>query len=517
MDSIRPPTLSENTASAPIPGSQSVAVVGTTHIPTAAPASSSSEQKSVKDRSAMEVKEISASEFKVLILKQTFRNDVHYKVKGDLFLSNCINLTVLPENFSVEGNFYLHHCDNLTTLPENFSVSNILSFNHCSALTTLSENLSVGGDFILIHCLALTTLPENLTLGGELIIMNCPDLTALPNWITRLGSTEQGTTRAVILQSTGLSVSLIERLRVEDAPDMQFFFSLSAGQPDQHFSSMEQAFDFWRKLASSSAEISEPLLGSDQASTLKKFLERLTGTADYENKASRPVLAQRVINVIALLGEDNQIREEAMRRINDAMSSCDDRVTLALDDLETLRALISAENMAAENNDPRELRTLGLQMMRLDEVKKIAQDHMKTLSWVDEIEVELAFQIGVRKQLELPGSTQYMLFREYAHVSDQHIDKAVEQIKENCSEDKLDAYLVQWAPWQKYQRKMTIPTFDQLNTKTEPHIKECCIAAIKTEKMATLTELNVNRVSNIMSARTSIRKCSWPDCSAGEI
>ncbi len=40
------------------------------------------------------------------------------------------------------------------------------------------------------------------------------------------------------------------------------------------------------------------------------------------------------------------------------------------------------------------------------------------------------------------------------------------------------------------------------------------------EKMATLTELNMNRVLNIMSARTSNtkqKKCSWPDYRAGEI
>ena len=174
-----------------------------------------------------------------------------------------------------------------------------------------------------------------------------------------------------------------------------------------------------------------------------------------------------------------------MDHIGQALTSCDDRIILALDDLDTMQLLDSAERKAFEGNAD-ELRKSGLQMMPLDEVKRIARDHMKTLSWVDEIEVELAFQIGVRQQLALPGSTQHMIFREYANVSDQDIATAVNQVNTHCSDDNLQTYLAQWAPWQKYLRRQEVPTFDQLIQKTVDRINKCVISAEKAPKMVAL-------------------------------
>ena len=125
-------------------------------------------------------------------------------------------------------------------------------------------------------------------------------------------------------------------------------------------------------------------------------------------------------------------------------------------------------------------------MMRLDEVKRIARDHMKTLRWVDEIEVELAFQIGVRQQLRLPGSTQNMIFRGCAFVSEQDIANAVQQVNTHCSEAQLETYLAQWEPWQKYQRLQEVPSFDQLESMTVDRIDDCHICAEKTDKMVAI-------------------------------
>ena len=273
---------------------------------------------------------------------------------------------------------------------------------------------------------------------------------------------------------------------------MHFHFSRNAGQPEQEFLNMEQALAFWRNLAPSSAETPALSLRSDQADDLIRFLGRLTGTADYQNQASRPVLAQRVIDVMPLITGSVRARGDALVRIHHAISTCDDRVILALEDLETLQLLTSAETMAVKNSNPCELRALGLKMMRLDEVKRIAHNHMKTLNWVDDIEVELAFQIGVRNYLDLPGSTQNMIFRRCAQVSEQDIAKAVEQVKENCSEAHLNVYLDRWAPWQKYQRHQSIPTFNHLKSKTVARINDCTISGEKTNRMVALGDCHLD-------------------------
>ncbi len=406
-------------------------------------------------------------------------------VTGDLDIEGCTGLTALPENLSVRGNLRLSDCTGLTALPENLSVGGDLNLSDCTGLTALPENLSVGGDLNLSDCTGLTALPENLSVGGDLNLSGCTGLTALPNWITTLGETTEGNAREVYLENTGLSDTLIDHLREVESPDMQFYFSRSAGQPEQQFSNVVEGLTFWRQLASADSEIPELSLMHNQATHLVRYLGRLTSTADYQNQATRPVLAQRVMAITALLTGSDRIRDEAMDHIHHALTSCDDRIILALDDLDTMQLLDSAKRKAFAGNAD-ELRELGLQMMRLDEVKRIARDHMKTLSWVDEIEVELAFQIGVRQQLALPGSTQHMIFRRCGNVSDQDIANAVNQVNTHCSDDNLQAYLAQWDPWQKYLRRQEVPTFDQLPQKTVDRIEDCAISAEKTPKMVAL-------------------------------
>ena len=413
-------------------------------------------------------------------------------VGGGLSLNFCTALTALPENLSVGGGLSLDGCTALTALPENFSVGGDLSLRGCTGLTALPENFSVGGDLSFRGCTGLTALPENLSVGGDLHLRHCTGLTALPNWITTMGLTSQNSIRHVYLENSGLSDALIDRMRTIRTPNMQFHFSRSAGQPEQQFSNLEQGFAFWRRLASSNSEIPELDLRHDQADDLVCYLGRLTGTADYQNQISRSVLAQRVMEVMSLLAGNDRVRETALRHIHDALSSCDDRIILALDDLETLQLLTSAETLAFENRDPSELKALGLQMMRLDAVKRFARDHMKTLSWVDAIEVELAFQIGVRQQLDLPGSTQHMIFRGCANVSDQDIVNAVQHVNTYCSEAQLEVYLAQWAPWQKFQRLLAAPSFDQLASATVASIDDCFYCGEKTNKMVMLSDIHLD-------------------------
>ncbi|USE37114.1 NEL-type E3 ubiquitin ligase domain-containing protein [Endozoicomonas sp. SCSIO W0465] len=410
-----------------------------------------------------------------------------------VFLDRCTSLTTLPNNFFVGVFLDLSGCTCLTALPENFSVRGSLFLNDCIYLTTLPDNLFVGGDLLLKRCTGLTCLPDNLFVAGNIHLTGCTSLTTLPDWITRIGRTSQGLIRHVFLDNTGLSDTLIDRLRTTRPPGIQFHFSRNAGQPEQQFSSMEQGFAFWRKLASSHLEMPELDLCHDQTTELVSFLSRLTSTADYQNRVTRPVLAQRVMALMSLLTVNERVREDALRHINQALSSCDDRIILALDDLETLQLRHSAEKLALENRDPQELRALGLKMMHLDEVKRIARDHMKSLSWVDEVEVVLAFQIGVRQQkLDLPGSTQHMLFRGCAYVSDQDIANAVQQVNTHCSGAKLEAYLLQWAPWQKFQRLQAVPSFDQLPPKTVARIDNCIICTEKTGEMVALGDTHLD-------------------------
>ena len=360
-------------------------------------------------------------------------------------------------------------------------------------------------------------IPENTSLGGNLDLTGCTSVTTLPNWITTLGATSTGDRRSVYLDNTGLSDALVDRLRTTTTEGMQFHFSRSQKQTEQIFTDIKQGFTFWRDLASSDAEIPELNLNQFDEQTLINYLGRLTGTADYENKVSRALLADQVMVLMSLLTKSDSVSRSVLDQVDSAITTCDDRVALGLDKLATMKLLHDADTLADKKDSAEELRALGLKMMRLDKVNSIAREHVKGLEWVDEIEVELAFQVGVRQQLDLPGSTQNMIYRTFAQVSNDDISNAIEQVNTHCSEENIQKFLAQWDPWKKNQRLLQVKSYDQLPEKKVACFQPCVINKCETEKMVLLDNFHVDYdafvtsyVDNGRHPATNLAMTDWP-------
>ena len=318
-------------------------------------------------------------------------------------LAQCPQLSAVLGNIVVAKNFIALSCQSLTNISGKITAGKYVQFDKCHNLRTLSGNFSSGDNLYFIDCSCLRSLPDTMSPGGHVLINGCTALTALPNWITALGPTLSGSVRDFFLDNCGLSDRLIERLQNVEAPGMRFLVHRPSAQPQQLFDNFPAAFDFWRKLATCDAAAPALTLPRDRSRELIIFLEKLTATADYNNLISRPALAQRVIHTLLSVLGNEPIQTNALTLIHDAISSCGDRVILALDDLETLELQARAEELAVNHDDPSELITLGRKMMLAEKVKHIAQTHAECLQWVDEVEVVLAYQIELRK---IPGASR---------------------------------------------------------------------------------------------------------------
>ena len=454
------------------------------------------EAKSLVERSVKKQIKLYPKEFIKRLKNNKVSDDTLYVIKGNLFLYHDYTLPDFTGNLYVNGSFLLVHCPQLSevfgniVVAENFialscqsltdisgkiTAGKFIHFEGCHNLRTLSGNFSSGDNLYFIDCYCLRSLPETISPGYHVFIDGCTALTALPDWITALGPTLSGSVREFVLDNCGLSDRLIERLHNVEAPGMRFFVHRPSAQPQQRFDNFPVAFDFWRKLAACNAATPALTLSPDQSRELIIFLEKLTATADYSNLISRPVLAQRVIRTLLSVIGNEQIQTNALTLIHDAISSCGDRVILALDDLETLELQARAEELAVNHEDPSELIALGRKMMLAEKVKRIAQTHAERLRWVDEVEVVLAYQIELRKHLELPGATERMLYRPCAQVSDENINEALVQLHRSCTEREVAEFLKVWAPWQIYQRHLAVPRFDQLTLQLVDQIRECPI------------------------------------------
>lgn len=384
------------------------------------------------------------------------------RVKWALYLNNCIGLAVLPNDLHIGGSLDLTNCTGLTVTPHDLHVGGSLYLTDCIALRVLSNGLHVEGSLYLNNCIGLMVLPTDLHVGGSLYFNNCTGLTVLPNWITALGPCRDRSIREVHLINTGLSEAIIERLRATPTPGMLFFFSQQAARLKRIFPDISTALDHFRELAGEATTIPPPTLprlSDDATSAVLTFLNRMTATADYKNKTSRPILAHRLLAIFCCMATDAGLCAEAMRTITDGLSSCDDRTISSID---TLELMVHVHRAKQPGVTATELRQLAQGLHRLEKVDRAAAEHLQTLTWVDAIEVYLAFRIGLRERLRLPLLTQNTIFRRCAQVTDVRLQEVGDTILREESEGDLEAYLNSWDPWRIFQRRHKVMPYSAL-------------------------------------------------------
>lgn len=458
----------------------------------------------------------------------------NFVVKGDLILDNCpiqklpeclrvegslhiigTGITFLPAGLEVGGNLLLRETQIpsvpkglkvgghltiflntlFTSLPIGLEVRNGLRIGG-APVETLPEGLRVGGDLSLRHTLIrelpqrldvkgdlsisespITGLPEEkFEIGGNLDLSDCP-ITSLPDWITTLGPRADGRIREINLERTNLSQSVRDRLLATPAPGIQFHTSQAASKPERTFTRLEEALEFWRQEAQDPTLSLPQLTITHHLDHVVRFLSRLTATAEYKNGAARPFLAKRIIEAFHVMAQDEKIKEQAITLIFDGLASCDDRIISALEEVELM---IQIDEIEKSPQTETSLRELGKSFFFLEAVNKKVEEFIKTLHHVDEIEVYLAFHIGLADRFKLPVKTRNMIFRRLANITDAKIAKFGDEIEKECTKDQLEAYLQTWSPWIKFQKEQSAPKYETLSLKPLP---------IKMENLCTITSV----------------------------
>lgn len=423
------------------------------------------------------------------------------RIAGHLCLNRCSALTSLPDNLCVSGDIDSSRCTALRTLPSSLRVGRNLSLVDCTALTSLPNGLCIDGDLVLRGCTSLEAIPEDLLVGGDLDLSWCPNITTLPSGILRWPVREDGRRHVINLESSGIPQTII-RMVVEVPPNgVRFRLGLpGAAHPmvaaSTDFGSLDEAVKFWLALdeARSSNSMAGPssgcahgescadadssqssstlpptqlsrggaiaALGGEEAAALQSFLSRLRETADYANASTRPILTGRVMALLRAIDEHSDLRERLLAQMVVALTSCGDRVILSLNDME-----IEQRTMALEGKGREAHIAFARSLLALEEVRRQADQKVRDLPGVDEIEIRLAYEIRVADALalkaatssnciELPVSTRSMLFPHCAsQVTSADIDQATgAALAAACDDDTLNAHLAVWPPWLRLMR-----------------------------------------------------------------
>ena len=258
-------------------------------------------------------------------------------VKGGMIMPHTSGLVDMPGTFFISGPLHLMCCSHLMDLSGSFSVQCDAVFNRCKRLRNLSGNFNVGDKLDLSRCNRLTNLSGTFAVGRCIDLNHCTRLKVVPDSITALGSGKSKHPLTINLEFTGLSDTSIDRLHSANLPGVHFKTTdEETRRPQKVFNNLPQALAFWRDLAYSNMDIPELNLELEQTEDMLDFLEQLTWTQEYWDKKYRPILAQRVMQVITLVLMDDHLQEEALTHIRKGTSSADEVVYLGLECLEEM-------------------------------------------------------------------------------------------------------------------------------------------------------------------------------------
>lgn len=272
------------------------------------------------------------------------------------------------------------------------------------------------------------------------------------------------------------------------------------------------AFEFWSSGITSNELARRELLwnnlranpASDDFFTV---ISRLTTTADAHTV--RQDLSRRVWEMIEAANENGQLRSDLLN-IAASPRSCSDSVSITFSamEIQVLLAEISRSPLFQQT----QLLSLGKGLFRLDKLGSLAAEKCQErlrhgAAGVDELEVNLAYRIGLAQPLDLPGQPKSMTFRGLAAVTQEDLDAAMVEVQNAEKTDAMATYISTLDFWKTY---LTNAHRAEYATLTEPYFEALYALLRRSPEMNSARYLRrVSEVRNQMDAAVdawSLRK-----------
>ncbi|WP_414600211.1 NEL-type E3 ubiquitin ligase domain-containing protein [Edwardsiella ictaluri] len=327
--------------------------------------------------------------------------------------------------------------DSLPTLPDGLQTLDI-SNSQLTSLPLLPDGLQK----LSVSSSPLTSLPP-LPDGLQTLLLLGTSLTSLPENIVRLPSEAR-----VTLQNNSLSMRTIQALR-----DMtngtnyrgpRIVFDMGASSGPQETRALHLAVADWLTPATEGeaafADRWQAIGKEEDAAAFSSFLDRLKET---QNNLTSDFHVQ-IATWLTQLEQDDELRAKTFAMAMGSTSSCEDRVTLAMNNMKSVQLVHNAGKGKFDSDIPG-LVAVGREMFRLEQLELIAREKVKTLPLLDEIEVFLGYQNQLKKSLELTGITDAMRFLGVSGITPSDLQTAEIQVKA-AENSQFREWILQWEP-----------------------------------------------------------------------
>ncbi|EKP5433594.1 type III secretion system effector E3 ubiquitin transferase SspH1 [Salmonella enterica] len=354
---------------------------------------------------------------------------------GDLAVSNN-QLTSLPEmppalrELRVSGN-------NLTSLPA----------------------LPSGLQKLWAYNNRLTSLPE-MSPGLQELDVSHNQLTRLPQSLTGLSSAAR-----VYLDGNPLSVRTLQALRdIIGHSGIRIHFDMAGPSVPREARALHLAVADWltsaREGEAAQADRWQAFGPEDNAAAFSLVLDRLRETENFKKDAG---FKAQISSWLTQLAEDAALRAKTFAMATEATSTCEDRVTHALHQMNNVQLVHNAEKGEYDNN-LQGLVSTGREMFRLATLEQIAREKAGTLALVDDVEVYLAFQNKLKESLELTSVTSEMRFFDVSGVTVSDLQAAELQVK-TAENSGFSKWILQWGPLHSVLERKVPERFNALREK----------------------------------------------------
>ncbi|EDZ1185010.1 E3 ubiquitin--protein ligase [Salmonella enterica] len=376
--------------------------------------------------------------------------------KLSVFNNQLASLPPLPSGLQTLWAYH-NQLPSLPALPpglRDLSVSN----NQLASLPALPSGLRA----LRVSHNQLASLPA-LPSGLRALRVSHNQLASLPESITGLSSEA-----TVDLEGNPLSERTLQTLRdITSAPDYsgpRIRFDMAGPSVPREARALHLAVADWltpeREGEPDPADRWHASGQEDNAAAFSLFLDRLRETENFEKDAG---FKAQISSWLALLAEDDVLRAKTFAMATEATSSCQDRITLALHQMKNVQLVHNAEKGVYDNNIPGLVST-GREMFRMEMLERIAREKARTLAFVDEIEVYLAYQNKLKKPLELTSVTAKMRFFGVSGVTASDLRSAERQVKA-AEKREFSEWILQWGPLHSVLERKEPERFNALREK----------------------------------------------------
>ncbi|MGY4399375.1 NEL-type E3 ubiquitin ligase domain-containing protein [Bradyrhizobium sp. USDA 3315] len=352
-------------------------------------------------------------------------------------------LTSLPDALPPELQELEADGNRLTRLPDTLPAELQLLFARDNHLNSLPETLPSELQRLHVSGNRLTRLPE--TVPAELQVLEARDnrLTSLPEaLLTRLGSGCM-----VYVEDNPLSeqvrTNLATALNTARYSGPAVFFSMGGVTAADQERPLAEVVADWMEDEPEAIAVWQNFAEEAGAPEYALFLDRLLKTVNYGN----PHFQQAVTDDLRQAAIRPQLRQRYFQLAFGASETCQDRITLTWNGMQTARLNADVEDGAYDDRLG-ELIQQARVLFRLDALEPIARQKVASLRFVDEIEVYLAYQVKLRDRLDLQLIAPDMRFFDVSYVTERDLTEAEIQVRNEEAAGFADYLATRWQPWE---------------------------------------------------------------------